>query len=205
MKKLYIILLALALAVVMIIPVATPAAAVVYNAKPAKPVPVSWVSWVTNEKMHLPDFPYTSSAIGKVTKLSDGTTVGSGVSHDIYYPGTSFNSGTSIERYTYTLANFTSSDFHGNVAEFYATSVCKETGQSIRVHYLLIDNGGPGKNKDEIMAWIWLPDVGAPVDAWWPLLGPQDMTDPAFGLPVKITAGDIDVHVGNQGCPKDHH
>ena len=184
MKKLYIALLALALAVAIIVPIATPVAAC-HNAKP-----VSWVSWVTNEKQHLPDFPYTSSAVGMVKKISDGTTVGYYISHDI--------DATTGEKRTYTCDTYTSSDFYDNVAEFYGNSYCKETGQTIRIHMLLIDNGEPGRYKDEIMAWVWLPDCGFPdVPYWWPILGPQDdMNDPAWGVPVTITHGNIDVHVG---------
>jgi hypothetical protein len=181
MKKLYIIILTLILVLVLNMTMAIPAAA-------CQVKPVSWVSWVTNEKMKLPDWPYTSSGFGKVTKLSDGTTVGHTISHDTYDTG---------EKATYTCDSFTSSDFHGNVAEFYGNSYCKETSQSIRVHYKLIDNGEPGRHKDQIQAWIWLPDAGVPVDDWWPLLGPQDPGDPAFGAPVKITTGNIQVHAGH--------
>jgi hypothetical protein len=192
MRKLYITLIALVLAVALIVPLAVPA----YACQVKKPVvwPVSWVSWVGNEKQHLPDWPYTTSGWGKVTKLSDGTTVGYYISHDI--------DAATGEKRTYTCDNFTSSYFHDNVAEFYGNSYCKETGQSIRVHCLSIDNGELGRYKDQTQWWVWLPDAWdpewgpAPQD-WWPLLGPQeDMSDPAFGLPVKITAGNIDVHVG---------
>lgn len=179
-------MLALALAVAMIVPMVTPVAA-------CQAKPVSWVSWVLNEKINLPDWPYTSSSIGKVTKLSDGTTVGHIISHDLYATG---------EKFTYTCDTFTSSDFHGNVAEFYGNSYCKETGQSIRVRYTLIDNGEPGRYKDKIQCWIWLPDAwdpewGPAPEAWWPLLGPQDMGISGFGEPVKITHGNIQVHVGH--------
>ena len=192
MKKLYIALLTLALALVMIIPVATPAAANACNVKPAKPVPLSWVSWVTNQKMNLPDWPYTTSGFGKVTKLSDGTTVGHWQSLDFE------DTGNGIQKLNHTCDSFTSSDFHGNTAEFYCPSYCKETGQTIRLHWKLIDNGEPGRYKDQIMVWAWLPDCGFPVDDWWPIIGPQDMSDPAWGVPVKITAGNIEVHVGRQ-------
>jgi len=200
MKKLYIILIALALAVAMIVPMATPAAAATHKAEPAKPV--SWVSIVFNEKMHLPDFNYTSSSIGKVTKLSEGTTVGHIESHDIYYPGTPFNPGTSIVKATYTDDTFISSDFHDNVATFKCYSYCKETGETSILWWQLIDNGEPGRYKDKVMVSVYFP---GPWGDWWPLCGPQDPSDPSFGVPVKITNGDIDVHVGKEGFPKDHH
>jgi hypothetical protein len=185
MKKLYIIMLVLIVALVMNVSMVMPVAAC-HNAKP-----VSWVSWVTNEKQHLPDWPYTTRCVGMVKQLSDGTTVGYYISHDI--------DATTAEKRTYSCDTYTSSDFHDNVAEFYGNSYCKETGQTIRIHEILIDNGEPGRYKDEIMAWVWLPDCGFPdVPYWWPILGPQDnMDDPAFGLPVKITTGNIQVHVGH--------
>ncbi len=59
---------------------------------------------------------------------------------------------------------------------------------------MLVDNGESGK-VDLIQIWVWLPEWGKPYEMWWTLLGTQDLIDPAFGLPVPIINGNVQLHL----------
>lgn len=170
------LLIGLSLCLSMTLPVAA--------AGPNDNKPVAWVNHTSNTNN---DPAGHQALVFSVKLLADGTTVGKVVTHS-WIEGPSKPGHFTV--FDQTATNFFESD-GAKIAEFV---VYIHLEPDVRAKYMLVDNGEPGKD-DLIQIWVWLPDIGEPYQMWWPLLGPQDMSNPAFGLPVPIINGNVQVHI----------
>ena len=158
--------------------------------------PVAWLKWTQNSASNK-SVQSHQMGNGLVKLLADETTAGHWFSHN-------FETGTGAHLVSFidSGTKFYQRADGAKVGEFQAYVFVEKdsvTGQPItaRWWFQMVDNGEPTRGTDEQQIWVWLPDYGYPVPRWWPMYGPQNPTNPLFGVPVLVMGGgNIQVHLG---------